>query len=92
MAYALERIGVLDRRLTRVKSNAGAIQWECADGRLMETGEHSYRFTLTACDTLALCNLLHDNYNEIVAEARKEQQQLEAESDARKCNVRIPYR
>jgi hypothetical protein len=83
-------LGVQDRRITAVKSSNGRTIWEVIDGRLKESGGDSYKFTLTATDTLALSNLLHDNYDLIVDAARKEQRKMEG--DARVDKASIPYR
>lgn len=77
--YALKHLGVQKRCVTEVKSMSGTMLWKCTDGRLTETGEHSYQFRLTGQDTLALCNLLVDNYPEIVQRARAEQRAWEDE-------------
>lgn len=79
MVRSLYDTGIHDKKLTQVKSNSGAMIWWCADGRMTEIGEHSYLFRLTACDTLAVANLLFDNYPEIVRAARAEQRAYEDE-------------
>jgi hypothetical protein len=92
MAYVLNHIGVQDKRLTEVKSMSGTMKWRCTDGRLLEEGVQSCQFRLTAMDTLAVANLLFDNYTDIVRIAREEQRVYEEENMTRGHRAEIPWR
>lgn len=85
MVHSLYGLG--EKRLSEVKSLSGTMLWRCTDGRLTEAG-----IQFTAVDTLAICNMLHDNYDEIVKHAREELRSFEEERNVAGFKAKIPYR
>ena len=65
------RLGADNRNKTMHKA-ADNVLWTYAEGSLSHT-RNGVGFTLSSCDTLALCNLLTAHYDEIVQAARAEQ-------------------
>jgi len=61
---------------------ADSTLWTYAQGQLSQMKD-GLAFTLSASDTLALCNLLYSHYEEIVKFARDEQRKQEYISDRR---------
>lgn len=59
---------------------ADALVWTYAEGQLSQNADGLVR-TLSPMDTLALANLLRQNYEEIVTYARKEQRKGERDRD-----------
>lgn len=68
------QVGTNNRRLSRHKT--GKAIWSYEDGSLTQAINGQVH-TLSACDTLALTNLLYSNYSEIVTKARSEQRARE---------------
>lgn len=58
------------------RHKAGSTTWTYAEGKLSHSSD-GIDFTLSSCDTLAVCNLLAAHYEEIVKEARREQRHTE---------------
>ena len=61
---------------------AGSTVWTYAEGQVSQNAD-GLVLTLSATDTLALCNLLYSHYEEIVKFARDEQRKQEYISDRR---------
>jgi hypothetical protein len=62
---------------------SGQMTWSYVQGKLSRTVDGEVH-TLSSQDTLALANLLHSHYSEIVQFARAEQRVVEEASDRRK--------
>ena len=76
MAVDVRYLGADNKRKTMHKT--ASTTWTYAEGKLSHRLLKDEPVILSACDTLALCNLLHSHYDEIVREARHEQRNDEA--------------
>ena len=76
MAVDIMRTLGIDNKHKAKHKTADAVTWTYAEGCLSHTSD-GIGFTLSAVDTLALCNLLHSHYQEIVSYARSEQRTTE---------------